>query len=128
MAKVGIVLVSHSARVAEGIKEILEEVVTDVPIQTAGGTDTGEIGTSFPKIMEAIEKAYTEKGVLVFYDLGSAMMNAEMAVEQLSLDKVIVAEDIPLVEGAYVAAVEASMGHDLKEVFKRVKETFSNNH
>ena len=124
MAKVGIVLVSHSEKVATGIKEIIMEVASNVPVEVAGGTDTGEIGTSFTKIYEAIEKACTEKGALVFYDLGSAMMNAEMAVEQFPKDRVQIAKDIPILEGAYVAAVESSMDKHLGEIVTALKNSF----
>lgn len=124
MAKVGIVLVSHSEKVANGIKEIIMEVAQEVPVATAGGTDSGEIGTSFVKIVAAIEEACTDKGAIIFYDLGSAMMNAEMAVEQFSEKNVRIAEHIPILEGAYVAAVESSMNKDVEEILSVLKNSF----
>lgn len=120
MANVGIVLISHSSKVTEGIKEIVNQVINEVPIELAGGTDDNEIGTSVEKIQTAIDRAQAGKGVLLLYDLGSAMMNAELAVELAETDQVMTAK-APLVEGAYVAAVEANMGKSLEEV-KRAAE------
>ncbi|WP_101842922.1 dihydroxyacetone kinase phosphoryl donor subunit DhaM [Halobacillus sp. Marseille-P3879] len=115
MDTVGIVFVSHSQKVVEGIQDILNQVVNDVPIELAGGTDEDEIGTSIEKIQQAIKQAYTDSGVLVIYDLGSAMMNAEVAVEMSGFDNIEIS-NAPLLEGGYVAAVESSMGKSLTEV------------
>ncbi|GGF30361.1 PTS-dependent dihydroxyacetone kinase phosphotransferase subunit DhaM [Halobacillus andaensis] len=115
MKSVGIVLISHSPKVVEGIKDILNQVANDVPVELAGGTDQGGIGTSIEKIQSAIDRAHTDSGVLIIYDLGSAMMNAEVAVEMSEFDDIEIA-NAPLLEGAYVAAVESSMGKSLSEV------------
>ncbi|MBP1915805.1 dihydroxyacetone kinase phosphotransfer subunit [Lederbergia galactosidilyticus] len=123
MTYVGVVLISHSSKIAEGVKELIRQVVKDVPLEIAGGTEENEIGTSINKIQAAINKADQGKGVLLFYDLGSAKMNAEMAIEMSGLENVRLIE-APIVEGAYVAAVEAGMGKDLDDVAKRVKESF----
>ncbi len=123
MANVGIVLISHSAKVAEGIKEIINQVNDTVSIALAGGTDDGEIGTSIEKIQTAIDSVSHDKGVLLVYDLGSAKMNAELAIEMGALEKVKILE-APILEGAYVAAVEAGMGKDLDEVVKAVEKNF----
>ena len=124
MQKVGIVLISHSFKVTEGIKDILNQVVTDVPIELAGGTEDHEIGTSIEKILQAIEKVYSEKGVILFYDLGSAKMNAEMAIELSGKDRIQIADNIPLLEGAYAAAVESGIGKDIDTIIKNLKENF----
>jgi len=123
MANVGIVLISHSAKVVEGIKEIINQVNDTVSIALAGGTDDGEIGTSIEKIQTAIDSVSHDKGVLLVYDLGSAKMNAELAIEMGALEKVKILE-APILEGAYVAAVEAGMGKDLDEVVKAVEKNF----
>lgn len=123
MTYVGIVLISHSSKIAEGVKELIRQVVKDVPIETAGGTEENEIGTSIDKIQAAISEVDQGKGVLLFYDLGSAKMNAEMAIEMSGLEKVRLIE-APIVEGAYVAAVEASMGKELNAIAQRLKESF----
>ncbi|GIN57109.1 dihydroxyacetone kinase phosphoryl donor subunit DhaM [Lederbergia ruris] len=123
MTYVGLVLISHSSKIAEGVKELIRQVVKDVPIETAGGTEENGIGTSIDKIQAAISKVDQGRGVLLFYDLGSAKMNAEMAIEMSGLENVRLIE-APIVEGAYVAAVEAGMGKELDEVEKRVKASF----
>ncbi|WAA13410.1 dihydroxyacetone kinase phosphoryl donor subunit DhaM [Fervidibacillus halotolerans] len=115
MDKVGIVLVSHSYDIVKGLKTLLNQVQPDVQIAIAGG-DNGGIGTSAPAIMEAIESVYSEKGVVVLFDLGSALLNTEMAFEMLGEDRRIQIADAPLVEGAYAGVVEAGFGNSIEEV------------
>jgi len=124
MGYVGIVLISHSEKVATGIKEMIRQVLHDVPVEVAGGTDEGKIGTSIDLISLAIERADKGNGVLLFYDLGSAKMNAEMAIELSARDDVKLVE-APLVEGSYVAAVESSTGKTLNEIIENVRKAFS---
>jgi dihydroxyacetone kinase phosphotransfer subunit len=117
MKGVGIVLVSHSREVAVGLKEFLRQVQPSVAVADAGGTESGELGTSAFRIKEAIESVYSEKGVLVLFDIGSARMSAEMALELLGeAAKKVKLADAPLVEGAYAAVVEAGCGSDLDRV------------
>ncbi|MEQ6390150.1 dihydroxyacetone kinase phosphoryl donor subunit DhaM [Bacillaceae bacterium S4-13-58] len=125
MSYVGLVLISHSPKVVEGIKDIISQVITEVPVETAGGTDDNEIGTSVEKILAAIERADHGKGVLLFYDLGSAMMNAEIAIEMSGSNQIKVADDIPLLEGSYVGAVESNMGKNINQVLEAVKTAFT---
>ncbi|MCA0971435.1 PTS-dependent dihydroxyacetone kinase phosphotransferase subunit DhaM [Halobacillus litoralis] len=119
----GIILVSHSQKVAEGIKELLEQVVGDVTIEAAGGDDDGGIGTSFEKIQTAVEKASAEDGAIIFYDIGSAKMNAEMAIEMAGSENVRLVE-APILEGAYLAAVEVSVGKSLENVMESVEKQY----
>lgn len=121
---VGIVLISHSAKVAEGIKEIIQQVIRDVPVETAGGTDDGGIGTSLEKINAAIKRAYSSNGVLLFYDLGSAKMNAETAIQFSEKENIFLVE-APLLEGSYVAAVESSTGKNIYAIIKSIEQTFN---
>lgn len=120
---VSIVIVSHSNFIAKGVKEVALQMAPEVSIVDAGGTDDGRIGTDISKITNAIESVYSESGVLVLFDLGSAFMTTEMAIEFLSEDirsniKII---DAPLVEGAITAAVEASMNKSLLEIKEVLK-------
>ena len=119
---VGLVLVSHSARLAEGARELAEQVAPEgLPIAAVGGAEDGSLGTNALAIADAIESmAVTEgvEGVLVLMDLGSAVLSAETALEQLDeglRDRVRMA-DAPFVEGAVAAAVEASLGSGLEAV------------
>ena len=119
---VGLVLVSHSARLAQGARELAEQVAPEgLPIAAVGGAEDGSLGTNALAIADAIESmAVTEgvEGVLVLMDLGSAVLSAETALEQLDeglRDRVRMA-DAPFVEGAVAAAVEASLGSGLEAV------------
>lgn len=120
---VGIVIVSHSSKAAEGIKELVSQMSVDGKIATAGGTADGRLGTDVEKIMSAINEVYSEDGVLILFDLGSAYMNAEMAMECLDeemKDKVEIV-DTALIEGALTAAVEASIGKSREEIKESLK-------
>ncbi|MFN2182001.1 MAG: dihydroxyacetone kinase phosphoryl donor subunit DhaM, partial [Candidatus Promineifilaceae bacterium] len=83
---VGIVIVSHSAKLAEGVRELADQMVQGkVLIATAGGIDDPEqpIGTDAMKVFEGIQSVYSDDGVVILMDLGSALLSAEMALEFL---------------------------------------------
>src|SRR5215216_5620247 len=107
---VGLVIVSHSATLAEGVAELARGMGAEVPIELAGGIDAPEpaLGTDAARVLEAIERADKGDGVLVLMDLGSAVLSAEMALDVLS--------EAPLVEGAVAAAVTAKLGASLADV------------
>ena len=125
---VGLVIVSHSARLAEGVAELAGQMVQGkVAIAVAGGTEEGRLGTSVEKILAALRQVDGPEGILVLLDLGSAVMAAEMAVEafvQASPHAVIISP-APLVEGAVIAAVEASVGNSLPEVAEAAASAYS---
>lgn len=121
---VGIVVISHSQKIAEGVVEMALQMAQETPIVAAGGTNDGRIGTDVEKISQAIKSVYSEEGVLVLFDLGSAYMNAEMAIEfldgEFDADKVELV-DCALIEGGITAAVESSIGstrEHIKEILK----------
>lgn len=121
---VRIVLVSHSAKLVEGLEDLLKQVVGDVSIVTAGGDEDGSIGTHFDKIQAAVEEAGAgDDGALVFYDLGSAKMNAEMAIEVAESEDVRLVS-YPIVEGSYLAAVESSIGKSLDDILASLEKEF----
>ena len=125
MANVGIVIVSHSAKVAEGAADMVRQMVGHgVPLACTGGNASGGLGTSAPQILRAIEAAWSEAGVAVFVDLGGAETNSEMAVEMLPDDRRsrVVVCNAPIVEGAVIAATEASGGADLATVRRTAEE------
>ncbi|WP_421914778.1 dihydroxyacetone kinase phosphoryl donor subunit DhaM [Mesorhizobium sp.] len=125
MSNVGIVIVSHSPLVAEGTADMVRQMVGDeVPLAWCGGNGHGGLGTSVEAIMAAIENAWSEAGVAVLVDLGGAETNSEMAVEMIGeprAQKIIVC-NAPIVEGAVMAATEASGGASLKEVVATAHE------
>src|ERR1700682_5566867 len=111
---VGLVVISHSARLAEGVVELAEQMAQGkVAIVAAGGATDGSLGTSVEKVLEALQRVDGPDGTLVLMDLGSAVMTAEMAIETFAPDAIgqIIMSSAPLVEGAVIAAVEASIGN-----------------
>ena len=122
---VGIVIVSHSSKVAEGIREMaLQMANPDQKIIAAGGTDAGGIGTDAVKILNAINEADDGEGVVLLVDLGSAVLSAEVAMEMLEeivRERVRIA-DTPILEGSISAVVEASIGSPLEAVVATAEE------
>ncbi len=116
---VGIVVVSHSDELAQGVVALAREMGgAELAIEPAGGTsEAGVLGTDAERVREAIERVMSDDGVLVLMDLGSALMSAEFAVELLEdpPGKVLLC-DAPLVEGAVAAAATAGSGASLDEV------------
>jgi dihydroxyacetone kinase phosphotransfer subunit len=125
VANVGIVIVSHSPKVAEGAADMVRQMVGDsVPLAWTGGNPDGGLGTNVAAIIEAIELAWSEAGVAILVDLGGAETNSEMAIEMLDAarrDRVVVCE-APVVEGAVMAATEASGGATLEAVRHTAEE------
>ena len=117
---VGIVIVSHSQKLAEGVVEVAQMMSSNVPIKAAGGLENGVLGTSYDKIKNAVESIYTGDGVIVLADMGSAFMTAEMVLEDIARDNVKLI-DCPLVESAVVAAVESAGGRTLNKIIDKLK-------
>jgi PTS hybrid protein len=113
---VGLVIVSHSAKLAEGVVALAGQMAPGVPLVAAGGTADGGIGTDFAAVSAALAAADQGSGVVLLFDLGSARMVADMAVETLADPDRAVVVDAPLVEGAVAAAVAAAGGADLAGV------------
>ncbi|WP_448071598.1 dihydroxyacetone kinase phosphoryl donor subunit DhaM [Georgenia yuyongxinii] len=124
-AKVGLVVVSHSARLAEGVVEVAAQMAPDVALHTAGGTDDGRVGTSFDKVETAVAGLLREvEQVVLLTDLGSATMTAESVLDMLDDDVAgrVVLADGPLVEGTVAGAVAAQSGADAAAVARAVAE------
>jgi dihydroxyacetone kinase phosphotransfer subunit len=127
MSNVGIVIVSHSPLVAKGTADMVRQMVGDeVPLAYCGGNSEGGLGTSVEAILNAIDSAWSEAGVAILVDLGGAETNSEMAVEMLPEQRSgrVVVCNAPIVEGAVIAATEASGGASLA-VVKRTAEELS---
>ena len=121
-ASVGIVLVSHSAELAAGLRLLVEQIGSDtVPLATAGGTDDGRIGTSYDLVLDAIRSVDRGGGVVVLPDLGSSVLTARTVLEDHPRPDVLIV-DAPFVEGAVAAVVTAASGADLKTVADAAKE------
>lgn len=117
---VGIVIVAHSQQLAEGVCAVAAQMSAgqSLPIAAAGGLEDGSLGTSLEKIQQALDTVYSDDGVLVLMDLGSAVMTTQMLLEMLPAERQarIRLTNAPLVEGAIAAAVAASQGDDLDRV------------
>lgn len=125
MSNVGIVIVSHSPLVAEGAADMVRQMVgPEVPLAWCGGDSGGGLGTDVAAIRTAIDAVWSEAGVAVLVDLGGAETNSEMAIELIGPPRAgkIAICNAPLVEGAVIAATEASGGSSLAEVLATANE------
>jgi len=116
---VGIVVVSHSEELANGVVTLAREMAgEELALEAAGGIEApGVLGTDADRVRGAIERAMSKDGVLVLMDLGSALMSAEFAIEMLAVGAgPIRLSEAPLVEGTVAAAVAAGGGGTLEEV------------
>ncbi len=118
---VGIVIVSHSKNLADSVVEFTGLMAPDAKIAAAGGMEDGGLGTSFEKIQKAIESVYSEEGVIVLMDMGSAVMTTEMVLDMFEPDTVKMA-DCPLVEGAVVATINAVSGMKMDEILAALSQ------
>jgi len=116
---VGIVIVSHSKDIAKGTADMVRQMVgSEVKVAFCGGNPDGGLGTNVASIIDAIDDAWSAKGVAILVDLGGAETNSEMAVEMLEPErrKMVVVCNAPIVEGAVMAATEAAGGSSLEQV------------
>src|SRR6516162_1799107 len=125
---VGLVLVSHSRPLAEAAVDLIRRTVhSDLPIACSGGIGEKreELGTDAVEIQEAVTRVYSEEGVLVLMDMGSAILSAETARDLLDFQQQekILLSSAPLVEGGIAAAVQAQLGSPLSEVAKAARES-----
>jgi phosphoenolpyruvate-protein phosphotransferase/dihydroxyacetone kinase phosphotransfer subunit len=120
---VGLVIVSHSAALADGVVELARQMGgEEVAIESAGGMEDGAIGTDAERVRLAVERARSPDGVLVLMDLGSAVMSAEMAAEMVDQDGgPVLLCGAPLVEGAVAAAALARTGAALDDVAREAR-------
>ncbi len=127
---VGIVVVSHSRRLAEGVAELATQMTQGkANIAIAAGVDDPEnpIGTDTIAVMEAIERVHDEKGVIVLMDLGSALLSAEMALDLLDdqIKENVTLMSAPIVEGTMAASVAAAAGLPLATVVEEAQNALS---
>ncbi|HEU6112038.1 TPA: PTS-dependent dihydroxyacetone kinase phosphotransferase subunit DhaM [Streptococcus pneumoniae] len=116
MESIGLVIVSHSKHIAEGVVELISKVAKDVPITYVGG---GGIGTSFDQVDRVVSENPADT-LLAFFDLGSAKMNLKMVTD--FSDKSIIINRVPIVEGAYNAAALLQAGAELSVIQTQLAE------
>ncbi len=120
---VGFVLISHSPKIAEGTADLVRQMAGEVEMAAVGGDSEGAFGTDPDRIREAVEGLGADE-VLIFMDLGSAVLSAETVLEMLEEDlrDRVRLVDAPFVEGAFSAAVIASTGADADECIEAALE------
>ncbi len=112
---VSLLIVSHSKKLAEGVREFARQMADEVVIAAAGGTADGSLGTNPEEIAELLRQVASPDGTLILADLAGAIIAAETAMD-LVPDAKVKLSNAPLVEGAYFAALEASAEATLEEV------------
>ena len=116
---VGVLIVSHSKKAAEGIYELAVQMAgKDHRVVAVGGMEDGSIGTDAIRIKEGIEQANGGEGVVLLADLGSGILSSQMAIDLLEEAIPVQIADAPILEGAISAAVQAAIGGNLKEVIE----------
>lgn len=121
---INIFIASHSKKLAEGLREILIQMAPNVNILVSGGYKDGNIGSNFDEINEIINEYAINDGLVIFFDLGSSMMNCQMAIDMLDDEKKskVYLAGTPIVETSVQIAVEASAGQSLEKIVEYLKE------
>ncbi|MGH1830871.1 dihydroxyacetone kinase phosphoryl donor subunit DhaM [Enterococcus gilvus] len=123
--KKAILLVSHSLKITDGIKEMIEQMAQSESLQifSLGGTSEGELGSDPTKIVDTVNEAAEVDTFFVFADLGSAVLSAELAFDMLEDEQQskYILVDAPLVEGAFAAGITASVSDDIEHILIEVK-------
>lgn len=121
---INILIASHSKKLAEGLREILIQMAPNVNILVSGGDKDGNIGSNFDEINQIINEYATNDGLVIFFDLGSSMMNCQMAIDMLDDEKKskVYLAGTPIVETSVQVAVEASAGQSLDEIVEYLNE------
>lgn len=127
VSMISIILVSHSKKITDGLKEMIEEMVDstgDVKIYSAGGTEDGRLGTDSVAIYNIIEQSKDHKNILIFADIGSAILSTETAIDLIedeALRSKVTLVDAPLVEGAFVASIQAMVDEDVEGILAELQ-------
>lgn len=124
---VSLLIVSHSAALARGVKEFTEQITGGlITIGAVGGTESGTIGTSANLVENELRAVLSPDGTLILVDLGSAIMSVEIALERIGETRTIISS-APIVEGTYFAAAEAAAGATLEETAAAAMQAFELN-
>ncbi|WP_099321235.1 dihydroxyacetone kinase phosphoryl donor subunit DhaM [Anaerococcus sp. Marseille-P3625] len=118
---INILITSHSNKLAQGLTELISQMAANVRIEYSGGTEDGELGSNFEEINQKMTEL-AEDGLVVFFDLGSSMMNCQMAYDMLDenlKEKVIIAGS-PLVESAFEIAIDINEDTKLEEIKEKI--------
>ncbi|RKT03181.1 dihydroxyacetone kinase DhaKLM complex PTS-EIIA-like component DhaM [Streptomyces sp. 3211.6] len=127
MTPVGIVLVSHSARVAESVAQLAQGLAAGgavAPVAPAGGSPDGGLGTSAELVLAAAAAVDQGAGVALLADLGSSVLTVKALLEDGELPPNSRLVDAPFLEGAVAAVVAASAGAPLEAVVAAATEAY----
>ena len=121
---VSLLLISHSPKIAEGVKDLAQEMGGVANIISVGGTNAGTLGTDYDSIFAAMSEAAEQGEVIVLADLGSARLTGQMAREALdnNLQERVFLCDAALVEGALIAAISIEAGQSAQEILDQLQE------
>ena len=117
---VGVVIVCHSYKLAQGLEHELRMFSKVCPIAVAGGDDENNYGTSFIKIKNAIKEVYSDDGVCIITDVGSSIMTSEMVLEELNKDNIKIL-DCPFLEGSIAVVSLSEQDKTLDEIVNNFK-------
>lgn len=120
---ISLVLLSHSKKLVQGLKELIMQMTPEIDLYLVGGTADGGIGSDYDETLKVLNEAYREEGVIVLFDLGSTFMTVDMVMEAIEEErrKNIKIIDAALVEGGVTAAVAISSGSDLESIEETLK-------
>lgn len=121
---VSLLVLSHSKKLAEGVKELAGEMSGGASIYAVGGTKEGALGSDFDATFAALSEAADKGEVIVLADMGSTRMTAQMALEALDEDaqKRVYPNDAALVEGSVLAAVSMAAGMEAADILEQLKD------
>lgn len=114
-----ILIISHSKEIAAGTKKLIEQMVEGVEVHASGGINDS-IGTNIGQIDHMLSEVNSE--TICFFDIGSSLMNLEMAVEMYEGEHNIHIANAPIVEGSFLAAVEISIGTSIAEIMEKLND------
>lgn len=119
-----VLILSHSPDIAKGLKKMCLQMVSDgVIIDAIGGTKDGSLGIDAELVLTKLKEMTAESdGVVILGDIGSTIMAAKNAINMLGISEKVRIADAPLVEGALVAAIEASIGSSIEEVVRKAEK------
>lgn len=123
---IGLVIVSHNKKLGEEIINLTSEMKTyPFKVLNGSGTSGEHYGTDPMIILETIKEADEGEGAVILCDLGSAVMNAQMAIEFLEEDQQerIFIADAPIVEGTLVAMSANCPEITLKGFVEEIEES-----
>lgn len=121
---VSLLILSHSEKLAQGVRELAQEMAKGIKIKAVGGTFDGRLGSDYNKVYDALSEMYTNEGVIVLFDIGSSYMNAELVREALANEgktNIHIAA-AALVEGAVIAAIQISIGKSIDAILESLQE------